>query len=73
MAGYFIKFGGSHGREYKNYGLLDCGAVYFCRMFTFMMKSLFSSTSTYKKDISLGTSSLNVRGAGSSESLVSFY
>jgi predicted DNA-binding ribbon-helix-helix protein len=38
-----------------------------------MLKSLFSPSSAYKKDTSLGTSSLKIRAAVSSERLVSFY
>jgi len=38
-----------------------------------MLKSLFSPSSAYKKDTSIGTSSLKIRAAVSSERLLSFY
>jgi hypothetical protein len=67
------KVWGSHGRESKKYGLLGWDAVYSCRNVRVMLKSLFSPSSACKKDTSLGTSSLKIRAAVSSERPVSFY
>jgi hypothetical protein len=66
------KVWGSHARECKPCGSLECGAMYYCRKAIVILNSLLSPSLGYK-DTSLDTSSLKIRAAVSSERLVSFY